>query len=166
MGKGKKIGIIIVSVIVAIVVVPISASIAYQHDLKVNHPEEYTKLEEKWEQDRLKELEHVTEREQPTEEQIEKNRLAMIAALANHQTPTSFEKFEPATVPSGSLGAERLKYRPYWLVGDEWDEREWLGKISKSQDCVDAVTMINDAKAGELQNIMYRAWVKECVTIP
>jgi len=71
-------------------------------------------------------------------------------------------EFESATVPSGSFGMEKLKYRPYWLVDDEWDEKERTGKIVKSQGCVDAVTMIND-NLGSIQKTFYKAWLIECV---
>ncbi|MCH7648071.1 MAG: hypothetical protein IIA83_05650 [Thaumarchaeota archaeon] len=86
------------------------------------------------------------------------------AAMKEKMAQMEREKaeFESATVPSGSLGFEKLKYRPYWLVGDEWDEKERTGKIVKSQDCVNAVTMIND-NLGSIQKTFYKAWLTDCV---
>ena len=71
-------------------------------------------------------------------------------------------EFESATVPSGSLGFEKLKYRAYWLVDDEWNEKERTGKIVKSQDCVNAVTIIND-NLGSIRKTFYKAWLIDCV---
>lgn len=143
----------------ALIVVGLVSSV-FQSD------EEKAARDAEWEQDRLKEQkQRIEQSQQPqiTEEQMRKNEQAMKAALKNYESPKSFEEFESATVPSGSLGTEKLKYRPYWLVGDEWDEREWLGKISKSQDCVDAVVMINEYHADTRGETIYKAWLKECV---
>ena len=93
---------------------------------------------------------------------VEAERVQALKAQVIEAQARQAEEFESATVPSGSFGMEKLKYRPYWLVGDEWDEKERTGKIVKSQDCVNAVTMIND-NLGSIQKTFYKAWLIDCV---
>jgi len=138
--KIPKKKIILIGIPVFLVLFFVVFPILYQHDLKINHPEEYAKLEAQW----------AIEREKERQEEIREIEKREI------------EAFESATVPSGSFGMEKLKYRPYWLVGDEWKEKERTGKIVKSQDCVNAVTMIND-NLGSIQKTFYKAWLIECV---
>lgn len=53
MGKLKKVGIILAVVFVASFVILISAALAYDHDQKVNHPEEYEKRQQELEKQQL-----------------------------------------------------------------------------------------------------------------
>ena len=69
------------------------------------------------------------------------------------------QEYDEASVVTES---GRLKYRPYWLVSDEWDEKEATGKIVKSQDCVNAVTVISD-NVGSIRETFYKAWLIDCV---
>jgi len=94
-------------------------------------------------------------------ERIEKMHEETMKALQENNERAK-ASWEPETVPSGSWGAERLKYRPHWLVGDEWDERERTGKISTSYECASAVTTISES-SGSIRETFYQAWLKECV---
>jgi len=78
----KKIAIILISVFVVLIVLPISYSLAYQHDLKINHPEKYAKLEAMWAADReaksekeAKELQQEIEKEAAKVNLIQKNEI-------------------------------------------------------------------------------------------
>jgi len=106
-------------------------------------------------------LENLQEQKERASEKFSERTQAVMKEKAAEREREA-EEFESATVPSGSFGMEKLKYRPYWLVGDEWDEKERTGKIVKSQDCVDAVIMIND-NLGSIQKAFYKAWLIECV---
>jgi len=78
------------------------------------------------------------------------------------------EREREAEEISGDFGDEtesgRLKYRPHWLVGEDWAEKERNGLIEKSRGCADIVTIISRT-SGDLdtQKFWYNSWLEECV---
>jgi len=58
----------------------------------------------------------------------------------------------------------KLKYRPYWLVGDGYKELEFEGKITRDSTCADFVEMANDENIFE--NVYLGMWLGGCVDNP
>jgi len=58
----------------------------------------------------------------------------------------------------------RLKYRPYWLVGDGYKELEFTGKITRDSTCTDFVEMANEENIFE--NFYLGMWLGGCVDTP
>lgn len=76
MRKRKKIAIIILSVFFGIFVIPFSAFLVYQENLRVNHPEEYTEFQAKLEQSKQerelqKEIDENVKKQEALQKEIE-----------------------------------------------------------------------------------------------
>lgn len=119
--------------------------------------------EERQKQREIEELEQIQKaREQKIEqlqEEMRMNELAFGGYVKNYETSKTKENFESAVDEKNIL-----LYRPYWTVGDEWDERERTGQISKNSYCLGLVNKINYGYAQDADPI-FKEWVANCLTL-
>lgn len=156
MSKIKKIGIILVSIFVVLVVLPISAIAVYQHDLKINHPEEYAKQMKEYEERKTQEMfERMDQKEKVAElakqealekEFYEKNKVLMDLGI----DPRDFKDYEIELGPE-LIDAERLQ-----------DQRR-SGLISQSQECQQILALMNQNWNDDFAySVWYDVFLQDC----
>jgi len=148
MSKKKLLGIMFVGFIVFIV----TPDTAYDEVYSVYYPEQYAEREEERKQ---KESEERQQRYEVTKFEREQRQIQ----AEKEQKQKELDEYESIVTESG-----RLKYRPYWMVGDKNDEMEMNGEIIKSKECADLVTKIAEVGAASpLQEVYHKQWVETCI---
>jgi len=148
MSKKKLLGIMVLG-LVAFFLIP---NIAYDQIYSVNYPEEYALQQD------VRDLQMRIEKQQQ-EQQLKQEKAKNLEEYYEKQKQKELDEYESIVTETG-----RLKYRPYWMVGDKNDEMEMNGEIIKSQECADLVTMIFEVEHGtSLQTTIHKQWVETCI---
>ncbi len=134
MSKKKKFGIVLLGIGIVFIVLPFVS-------LGLMTPDEKRELNIEIEQRKsIKKM----EARQKEAEKIQQKKL---------------DEYESIVTQSG-----RLKYRPYWMVEDKYEEMERSGEILKNQRCADLVTKIREVESGSsLQTMIHKQWVETCI---
>ena len=156
MGKSLRILGLFIIVIISVIVI---YHVIYHQVFSVLYPEEYARDMERSEQRQLEfEQRELIKEERERQEQLEiQKQLAEQEKLEIQKQLAEQEKL-PILTESG-----RLKYRPYWLVSDKWDNMEIEGLIEKSEGCADLVSIIYVTLDEFVKEEMFNLWKQECV---
>jgi len=126
--------------------------IVYHGVYSAYYPEQYAERELKDEYKR--EQIRISQQIQEEQKEIENRKIQ-----AEKIQQKELDEYESIVTETG-----RLKYRPYWMVGDKNDEMEMNGEIIKSKECADLVTLIAEVESGtSLQTIIHKQWVETCI---